>query len=138
MLTFRALASALTLFGLVGLATQDFLDSPRSLFAALGAGAATLYLVGFLMRSLHRLRADGTVRLDRSVGQNGTVYLAIPGQKAGAGKVTLNLQNRTVECQAITPHEALPTGAPIVVTAVVSPNTVEVVSTTPSGSLSHA
>ena len=42
----------------------------------------------------HRLRSP----------RRGTVYLTIPGQKAGAGKVTLCLQNRSVEYQALTPH----------------------------------
>ena len=95
-------------------------------------------MVAFVMRSLHRLRADGTARIDRSVGKNGTVYLPIPGGNAGTGKVTLNVQNRTVEYQAVTPDQTLPTGAHVVVTAVVGPNTVEVVPTSTPGSLSHA
>lgn len=137
-LTFRSLVAALTFFGLVGLATHDYLEQPRSLLAAFAAGVGTLYMVAFLMSSLNRLRAEGTVRIDRAVGQNGTVYLTVPGQKAGAGKVTLSLQNRTVEYQAVTPHQTLPTGSRVVVTAVVGPNTVEVAPATDSGSLSHA
>ncbi len=78
------------------------------------------------MRTLHQLKSDGTVRIQRAVGQNGTVYLSIPGQRSGAGKVTLCLQNRTVECQAVTPYQPLPTGSKVVVTAVVGPDTVEV------------
>lgn len=137
-LSFRALVAALTFFGLVGLATHEYLGTPRDLLAAVAAGAAALYLVAFVMRSLHKLRADGTARIDKSVGKNATVYLAIPGGKAGMGKVTLNLQNRTVEYQAVTPDQSLPTGATVTVTAVVGPNTVEVVPTSASGSLSHA
>ena len=60
------------------------------------------------------------------MGKTGTVYLTIPGNRAGAGKVQLNLQNRTVEYQAVTSQEALPNGAKIVVTSVVSRDTVEV------------
>jgi hypothetical protein len=78
------------------------------------------------MNSLHKLKADGTIHIERAVGTTGTVYLRIPGQKAGTGKVTLKLQNRTVEYQAITAHDELPTGAKIVVLGVVSPDTVEV------------
>jgi hypothetical protein len=43
--------------------------------------------------------------------------------------VTLRLQNRTVEYQALTPHDALPTGSKVVVTGVLGPDTVEVVPT---------
>ncbi len=137
-LTFRSLVAALMFFGLVGLATHDYLEQPHNLLAALAAGAGTLYMVAFLMRSLHRLRAEGTARIEKSVGKNGTVYLTVPSQKAGAGKVTLNLQNRTVEYQAVTPHQTLPTGARVVVVAVVGPDTVEVAPAPDSGSHSHA
>jgi hypothetical protein len=128
LLTFRSLVAALTLFGLVGLAsTVNFKHEPQvSLPLAVAAGAGALFGVAYLMRSLHRLRSDGTVRIERAVGQSGTVYLTIPGQKTGVGKVTLRLQNRTVEYQAQTTHPQLPTGSKIVVTAVLSPDTVEV------------
>jgi hypothetical protein len=128
-LTFRSVVAALTFFGLAGLAaTVNFrLEPPLSLALALAAGAAALFGVASLMRTLHRLKADGTVRIERAVGLSGTVYLTVPGQKAGVGKVTLCLQNRTVEYQALTPHQQLPTGSKVVVTAVLGPDTVEVV-----------
>jgi len=127
LLTIRTLVAALTFFGLAGLAgTQEWGDGPATRLLALAAGAGAMVLVAALMRALNRLRAEGTVRMDRAVGKPGTVYLPIPGQKAGTGKVLLNLQNRTVECQAITANQELPTGAPVVVVAVLSPDTVEV------------
>jgi membrane protein implicated in regulation of membrane protease activity len=128
-LTFRSAVAALTLFGLAGLTARVNLhfDPLQAGVIALAAGAGTLFLVAYMMRSLHRLKADGTVRIERAVGHNGTVYLTIPAAKAGRGKVTLNLQNRTVEYQAVTPNQQLPTGAKVVVTAVIAPDTVEVV-----------
>ena len=127
-LTFRTVAAALTFFGLAGLtAGPELGDEALTLVVAVGAGAAALLSVAWLMKTLYRLRAEGTVRIERAVGQTGTVYLSIPGSKAGTGKVTLTLQNRTVECQAITQgDETLPTGAKIVVVAVLGPDTVEV------------
>jgi hypothetical protein len=134
MLTFRTLVAALTFFGVVGLAgTQQWGEEPRTFAVALAAGAAAFFLVGSLMRWLSRLRAEGTVRMERAVGRSGTVYLPIPGRKAGLGKVTLNLQNRTVECQAVTADQDLPTGAQVVVVAVIGPDTVEVAPLTPGG-----
>jgi len=128
-LTFRSVVAALTFFGLAGLAaTVNFgQEPPASLAVALAAGAGALFAVAYLMRALHRLKSDGTARIERAVGRTGTVYLTVPGQKAGLGKVTLNLQNRTVEYQALTPHQHLPTGSKVVVTAVVGTDTVEVV-----------
>ena len=128
LLTFRSVVAALTFFGLTGLASLlNFNHEPvASLGLALGGGAAALFGVAYLMNTLHGLKSDGTVRIDRAVGQSATVYLTIPGQRAGAGKVTLRLQNRTVEYQALTPHHQLATGTRVVVTAVLGSDTVEV------------
>jgi hypothetical protein len=127
LLTIRTLMAALIFFGLAGLyGNSRWPEGPVTPLFALAAGAGAMVLVGSIMRALSRLRAEGTVRMDRAVGRGGTVYLPIPAQKAGAGRVLLNLQNRTVECQAITADKELPTGAPVVVVAVISPDTVEV------------
>ena len=126
-LTFRAVVAALTFFGLAGMASlRNGLDPAPSLAVALAAGGGALALVASLMRAMSRLRADGTARVERTVGQTGTVYLSIPANKAGAGKVTVVVQNRTMEYQALTAGDALPTGARVLVTAVISPDTVEV------------
>lgn len=130
-LSFRALSAALTFFGLAGMAAlTGGLDNWQSLFVGLAAGAVALYLVASLMRMLASLKSDGTVRIERSVGTVGTVYLRIPGKRAGAGKVTLVVQGQSVECQAVTSADDLPTGARVQVVAVVGPNTVEVIPVT--------
>ncbi|HEV3255992.1 MAG TPA: hypothetical protein VG013_03860 [Gemmataceae bacterium] len=127
-LSFRALVAAVTFFGLAGLAALSTgAEQPLALGLALAGGGAAVLLVASLMRALSRLRSDGTVRIERAVGKSGTVYLTVPGQKAGVGKVTLNLQNRTVECQAVTAQDELATGAKVVVVSVIAPDTVEVV-----------
>jgi hypothetical protein len=126
-LTFRALVAMLTMFGLAGrTATAADLEPATGLALALAVGAATLFGIAWLMRSLYGLKADGTARIQRAVGHSGTVYLTVPGHKTGVGKVHLNLQNRTVEYQAVTAQEDLPTGAKVTVVAVLSPDTVEV------------
>ena len=127
LLTFRTLVAALTFFGLAGLAaTREWGETRATFLVALAAGAAALFLVATLMRSLSRLKAEGTVHMHRALGRSGTVYLPIPGEKAGAGKVLLNVQNRTVECQAVTAKDGLPAGVPVVVVAILSSDTVEV------------
>jgi serine/threonine protein kinase len=128
LLTFRTVIAALTFFGLAGRAASAAEVSPvESLAAALAAGGAALFGVAWMMRSLYSLKAEGTVRIQRAVGQTGTVYLPIPGNKAGAGKVHLNLQNRTVEYQAVTAQDTLAAGSKILVVGVVSNDTVEVI-----------
>jgi hypothetical protein len=129
MFTFRTLVAGVTFFGLGGLAGLArwgpdlwFVTLP----VAVAAGGGALMIVGALLRWMRRQTADGTVHIDRAVGQNGTVYLTVPARKAGAGKVTVCVQNRTMEYQAVTPDQELPTGAKVVVVSVVNGDTLEV------------
>jgi len=127
LLSVRTVTAALLFFGLGGLTALYYgATEPAAFATAFAAGAAALYAVATIMKSLAGLQADGTVRVERAVGCAGTVYLRVPGGKAGPGKVHLMLQNRTVEYQAVTPGSELPTGTPIKVVAVLGPDTVEV------------
>lgn len=127
-LTFRSVSAALMFFGLGGLTAFYYgANAPSAAGVAVGAGVGALYAVAGLMRWMAGLKSDGTVRIDRAVGREGSVYLRVPGEKAGAGKVHLNLQNRTVEYLAVTPGPELPTGAAVRVTGVIATDTVEVV-----------
>jgi hypothetical protein len=127
LLTLRTGIAGVAFFGLAGLAgLQGAVEEPYALCLSLAAGSTGMYVVAVLGRSLRRLESEGTTRIERAVGQRGTVYVTIPGAKAGAGKIHLNLQNRTVEYQAVTAKQELTTGTPIVVVAVVGSDTVEV------------
>jgi hypothetical protein len=127
-ISFRTVVAALTFFGLAGLAAVQANQPPVVAVAvALAAGAAALYGVHWLMQLLYRLGHDGSARIERSMGQCGTVYVPIPPGHAGAGKIQLCVQDRIMEYQAVTSHpEKLPTGAKVVVVNIVSPTTVEV------------
>lgn len=127
LLTFRALVAATTFFGLAGLAGNSAeLPGELTFVVALAAGGAAMYCVHWLMQSLKRLKSDGTVRIERALGRAGTVYLRIPAHKSGPGKIHINVQNRTMEYEAMTAREPLPVGAKVVVVNVLGPDTVEV------------
>jgi hypothetical protein len=122
-----SIVAAITFFGLAGMAAQSADFAPgRTFVIALAAGGAAMYGVHQMMQLLYKLRSDGTARIERSLGHTGSVYLRIPGGNSGVGKVTINLRDRTVEYLAVTSQGPLPTGAKIVVTRVVSSDTVEV------------
>jgi len=126
-LTFRTVMIGLTFFGLTGkaAATSGFGDT-RSLVVAVACALASMYGVYFLMRGLYRLTADGTERIGRAIGEEGTVYLTVPGENQGVGKVHMVLQNRTVEYEAMTAGPRIPTGARVVVVDVLGSDRVEV------------
>lgn len=126
-LSFRTIVAALAFFGLAGLAMQSTgTPKPVTLLVAAAAGLVAMMVVYWMMRTLRQLRADGTVRINEAVGRHGNVYLRVPANHSGSGKIHLNLQNRTVECLAVTGGPELATGADVVVTSVVGPTTLEV------------
>ena len=139
LLSVRALSAGLGFFGIGGLAG---LATGLGLLAALpfgvGLGLAAMVGTAMITRWMLTLEDDGSVSIHGAVGSTGTVYLSIPADRKGTGKVLLTLQNRTVEYQAITPQEALPTGAAVLVVDVVGPDTVEVVPDPITKELSNA
>jgi hypothetical protein len=126
-LSFRTVVAALAFFGIGGLGAQSAKASlPTVMLVSLGAGAAAMLAVYWMMRGLQSVQANGTVRVQRAVGQHGNVYLRVPGNRSGSGKIQFNLQNRTMEYLAVTSGPDLPTGAKVVVVGVVNPTTLDV------------
>lgn len=132
-LSIRALTGLVTFFGLGGLAGWAAGMEPVTAFViALACGLAAMYLVAIMIRWLRGLQSEGTLRIKNAIGKPGTVYLPIPRSNTGQGKVTVVVQNRSVEFAAMTPHpDALPTGCSILVTAVINSGTVEVIPESP-------
>lgn len=127
LLSFRTVVAGMTFFGLAGLAAQKQWGHPgMSLLSASVSGAVALYLVAWTMKTLSKLRADGTVQIRNTVGETAVVYLTIPGQQAGKGKVTVTVQNRTMEYEALTESSTLPTGTAVRIVSVVDPETLAV------------
>ncbi len=129
-LSFKTLVAFLAFFGLAGLAGQNAeMASTTTLLMAIGAGSVALFIVAWLMAGLAKLQSKGNLDLRNAVGTKGSVYLRVPGEKAGPGKVTLLVQGRKIECKALTAGPELPTGAQVRVVAVPSDDTVEVQAT---------
>ena len=74
--------------------------------------------VAWLMRVLYRLDVQGNVRIEHCIGETGIVYLSIPANQEGAGKVTVSVQNRSMEYAAITENEAIATGTRVEVVGI--------------------
>lgn len=126
-LSFRALVAAVAFFGLAGYAGEKGgLSNYMTFVTATAAGVVAMIIVAWLMRLLHQLTDEGNVQIRNALGVEGTVYLTIPENKSGRGKVTVKIQNRTMEYQAMTSDEALPTGTPVVVSGILGNDILEV------------
>jgi hypothetical protein len=85
-----------------------------------------MLLVSVLMRGLRRLTVSGTLDLANAVGLSGSVYLRVPGRGQGPGKVTVEVQGRSMQLEALTDGPEIPTGARITVVAALDGDTVKV------------
>ena len=131
-LSLRTLTAAATFAGLAGLIGQELhLATWLTLLVSAVSGLIALLAVHRVMRTLHRLGADGTVDTAGVKGKYGTVYVAIPADGAGTGKVLVEYANRTVELAATTVGPALPSGTPVVVRAVTGPDSADVAAVNP-------
>jgi hypothetical protein len=125
----RAVSAGVAFFGLGGLGTLALgLPAVLAVLGGVLLGAAAMLGVALAMRAMLKLESDGSVHIERAVGESATVYVPVPAARGGIGKVLLTLQGRTVEYQAVTSEgQLLPTGTPVIVVDVRGGDTVEVV-----------
>jgi hypothetical protein len=127
LLSFKTLVAFVTFFGLAGLATtRSGFEPVPALAIAICAGGVALYLVAYLMATMSRLQSKGNLDIQNAVGQSGKVYLRVPGERAGQGKILLAMQGRKVELKAVTPGPEIPSGAEVRVVGTSAAGAVEV------------
>lgn len=124
----RALSAGVAFFGVGGLTARSVgLPMWVGVPLALVSGVLAAVGVAVLMSGMRRLESDQTLQLSHSVGKLGEVYLSIPGQLGGEGKIVLTLQGRTVELSAVTREDAIPTGTRVLIIDTVNASTAVVV-----------
>ena len=128
-LSFKTLVAFVTFFGLSGMAaTRGGISLVPTLMISLASGSVALYIVAWLMAGLSKLQSSGTVDIRNSIGSAAKVYLSIPGNHQGRGKVTVAVQGRTVEAKAVTAGKELKTGSMVRIVGAPAADTLEVVS----------
>lgn len=118
--SFRNLINFLLGFSWAGISLYKHIDS-RSLliFLAILGGLLLVALVMMIFFYMSKLGENGNIYSSDSVGKTGIVYVPISGNKMHAGKIQITINGATREYDALTEGEALKTGEPVIVTAVV-------------------
>lgn len=118
--TVRGFVAFFSIFGWSGLVMYKAgLPGPLSLLLAVVCGGVAMVLHGLAFRAAMRLQSNGVISLKNAVGQSGTVYLTVPAARNGQGKVSVLVQSRYGEYDAVTDEETpIPTGSEIVVVGV--------------------
>lgn len=118
--SFRGIIAFLSVLGWVGvLCTRLELGTPMTVLLSAASGLAAMVLIALLFRLIYSLQADGTENIRNALGAAGTVYLRIPPQRNGRGKVNLLLDGKLVEKEAVTDEsEMIVDGEQIVVVGI--------------------
>ena len=91
--------------------------------AALLTGVAFVAVFALVYRQMMHLEHDGAFRIEDCVGKVADVYLRIPGQRKGEGKIQFSFQGSVQELAAITDGEQIPSGSKVRVLEVVGGHT---------------
>jgi membrane protein implicated in regulation of membrane protease activity len=118
--TLKNLVAFFTLFGWVGLACINAeLSKIMTLIWATLSGFAIMAVMAAIYYYSSKLNHSGTLVLGNAIGSLGEVYLTIPPNKGGHGKVHVKIQGALRELDALTNDDtAIPTGSIIEVTEI--------------------
>ena len=107
----RGIVAFFAIGGWVGYALAP-VSTPLAIVCSLVAGSLALVAMALIMRAIMRLRSDGNISISRAIGKGADVYLTIPAKNEGFGKVTLTLEERFVELNAVQEgNSPIPTGS---------------------------
>ena len=124
--TVRGIGAMLAVGGWLGVAMCDLgVHSVIAVAVALAGGLGALFAAAYIIKATLRLQEDGNLSAKNALAHTATVYIPIPPSREGVGKVTMNLQERFVELDALTDSDVkIPTGATVQVIAVTDKNEV--------------
>ncbi len=109
--SFRNLINFLLGFGWTGVAFYDNISSKTLLIIiATVVGLVFILLYFVLIKQILKLSENNTFNIQKLEGKSGEVYLSIPAEKNGKGKVLISLNGSQHEIAAITEKEAISSG----------------------------
>lgn len=120
LLTIQNFLSFFTMFSWVGLGClkSDLGLIPTLLLASL-SGIALILAMGVVMVGASKLTQDGTLKIVDVIGKTATVYLKIPSQRTGIGKINV-VCGSLIELEALTDSKVdIMTGSTVKIVSVI-------------------
>lgn len=115
----RNLINFLLGFSWSGIALWDSIESKKILMVvSVLVGFAFLFMFFIVIQQVLKLAENNSFKLSSTVNKTAEVYLKIPGEKSGMGKITVSVKGSFKTLSAITEGEEIPTGAVVKVVSV--------------------
>ncbi len=114
LLSVRSIIAFFTFFGWTGvIALNNGASTLVALSFASIAGLAAMSIVGYMMYLFSKLSQVGNVNINDALFNTGEVYLSIPSNRNGQGKVHVRIKGSLREMDAVTEGDSLPTGSSV-------------------------
>jgi len=117
LLTIRNVVAFFALFGWSGLAFYHaHLSTWLIIILSFMCGFLMMVVTALLFLGLSKLQSSGNIDYSAAKGKRATVYLRVPPAGQGAGQITLVLQGKSMEMEALN-HEPqeIPTGTQVII-----------------------
>lgn len=103
--SFRNLINFLLGFGWTGVAFYGKINETILVIFAAVVGIAFVGIFFFIIKQILKLQEDNTFNLNNNLGKTAQVYINIPGNKSGSGKVQLSVNGSFHELDAMTEED---------------------------------
>lgn len=108
----RNLINFLLGFSWTGIAFYSTISSfPVLLILSVAVGALFVYAFFVIISAVQKLAENNSFTLSNTLHNTAEVYLTIPGNKAGKGKIMISVKGAFHELEAMTEHEAISSGS---------------------------
>lgn len=128
LLSVQSVIAFLCIFGWSGItAISNGMVPWAALVLAAVLGFAAMFLVAKIIQWSSKLAQNGTFNVKNLLGESGTVYIPIPPNGSGSGKINISCGERFLEFDAISEDsEIIKTGTTVRVTDIISGSTLVV------------
>ena len=114
-------------FGWAGVCFYDKISSGIILcIIAVLVGLTFVAMFVYVFKKMMKLESNGAYDINTATGKTCDVYLRIPGNRSGTGKVQISFNGSVQELDAMTDGEEIPTGTKVTVVEVVNNNILRV------------
>lgn len=109
--SFRNLVNFLLGFGWAGVAFYETINN-KTLLVIVAALVGIIFIVMYfvIIKQILKLSEDNTFDINKLIGKSGEVYLNIPSEKTGMGKILISLNGSNHELIAVSEKEAIQSG----------------------------
>ncbi|HLP28781.1 MAG TPA: hypothetical protein VK147_09080 [Candidatus Didemnitutus sp.] len=110
--SFRNLINFLLGFSWTGISLYSTVTN-TSILVVLSVAVGALFVYAFFMiiGVVQKLAEDNSFRLDSTLHNTAEVYLTIPGNKTGKGKILISVKGAFHELEAMTENDTIQTGS---------------------------